>query len=230
GRTIFDNIQRFITYILTSNMAQMIPFLLYVLFPIPLAITVIQILAIDILTNVIPAIGLGNESSESDTMHRKPRRASQHLVTHGMFMRSYGLIGPLTAVCGFITFFLVLYMHDWRWGVAVVEPYVYYMATVAFLGSVIFCQIGNVFACRSTRQSAVGLLRVRNTWITWGVLLAAFFMSAITALPFLFPIFHSYYLPWYCWLCFLIYPFVIFFAEELRKYAVRCGVRWLDTQ
>lgn len=72
GRAVYDNIKKFIAYILTSNIPEIIPFIAYVLFPIPLPITVIQILCIDLVTDIIPAIGLGNEPPEKDIMERPP--------------------------------------------------------------------------------------------------------------------------------------------------------------
>ena len=73
GRTIFDNIKKFIAYILTSNVPQILPFIAYVLLDIPLPLTVVLILSIDLGTDILPALGLGAEPPETDVMKRKPR-------------------------------------------------------------------------------------------------------------------------------------------------------------
>ncbi|HEY5995930.1 MAG TPA: HAD-IC family P-type ATPase, partial [Candidatus Deferrimicrobiaceae bacterium] len=68
GRAVYDNIRKFITYILASNVPELLPFVAWIFFPIPLPITVIQILAVDLFTDILPAIGLGNERPEADLM------------------------------------------------------------------------------------------------------------------------------------------------------------------
>ncbi len=73
GRTIFDNIKKFIAYILTSNIPEILPFIAFVLLDIPLPLTVILILSIDLGTDILPALGLGAEAPETDVMKRKPR-------------------------------------------------------------------------------------------------------------------------------------------------------------
>lgn len=73
GRTIFDNIKKFIAYILTSDIPENLPFIAFVLLDIPLPLTVILILSIDLVTDILPALGLGAEEPETDVMKRKPR-------------------------------------------------------------------------------------------------------------------------------------------------------------
>lgn len=221
GRTVYENIRRFITYILTSNIPEIIPFILYVLFPIPLAITVIQILAIDLITDIVPAIGLGNEIPEKDVMNRPPRKRTERMVDFKMFLRSYGFIGPLEAILAFGAFFLVLYNGGWQGGGIVGDMHLYQQATAAFLGAIIFSQIGNVMACRTSRQSAIPALKRRNSWISTGIAIEIYFILMITTLPWLQHFFYAKPLGWYVWGLLLVCPLVIFVAEELRKWCVR---------
>jgi len=86
GRTIFDNIRKFINYILTSNVPEIIPFIAFALLNIPLAITVILILCIDLGTDMLPAIALGSEKSESDVMKNKPISRKEHLLTRNLLL------------------------------------------------------------------------------------------------------------------------------------------------
>jgi len=79
GRTIFDNIKKFIAYILTSNIPQILPFIAYVLLDIPLPLTVVLILAIDLGTDILPALGLGAEKPETDVMNKPPRSRKERL-------------------------------------------------------------------------------------------------------------------------------------------------------
>ena len=74
GRTVFANIRKFLTYILTSNVPEIVPYLAFVLFRIPLPLTIIQILAVDLGTDMVPALALGAEKADADLM-RHPARA-----------------------------------------------------------------------------------------------------------------------------------------------------------
>jgi len=76
GRAVFDNIRKFLTYILSSNIPELIPYLAFVLFRIPLPLTIIQILAVDLGTDMLPALALGAERPSSQVMQRPPRPAA----------------------------------------------------------------------------------------------------------------------------------------------------------
>ena len=229
GRTVYDNIKKFITYILTSNIPEILPFIAYVLFPIPLPITVVQILAIDLLTDIVPAIGLGNEPPESDIMQRPPRHKSERLVSYRTFLRSYAIIGPAEALLSFVAFFSVLYAGGWHWAMPVASSDLLYLqASGAFLSTIIFGQIGNVMACRTNRQSAISYVWRFNRWITAGIVLEVLFIVCILYIPWLQPIFNSAAFSLWIWGIILSAPLVILALEEYRKWLVRGGVSWLS--
>lgn len=229
GRAVYDNIKKFITYVLTSNVPEILPFIAYVLFPIPLPITVVQILSIDLITDILPAIGLGNEPPEADVMQRRPRHRNERLVSSKTFLRSYGIIGPAEAALSFMVYFIVLDAGGWGWGERLTAGApLYGQAAGAFLATIIVGQIGNVMACRTNRQSAVPYLARFNAWIWSGVAVEVLFIFAIIYLP----IFHHFFttspLQVNIWLVILIAPFVIFVIEEVRKYLVRRGLSILS--
>ncbi len=116
GRTIFDNIKKFIAYILTSNIPQILPFIAYVLLGIPLPLTVVLILSIDLGTDILPALGLGAERSETDVMKNKPRPRGERLLSRNLLLMSYGIVGVIQAAAGFFSYFVVLYTSGWQWG------------------------------------------------------------------------------------------------------------------
>jgi sodium/potassium-transporting ATPase subunit alpha len=228
GRAVYENIRKFITYILTSNIPEILPFVAYVLWPIPLPITVVQILAIDLITDILPAIGLGNEPPEDDVMRRPPRRRDEHLVSARTFLRSYAIIGPLEALLAFAVFFAVLADGGWQWGTELAfDAPLYLRAAGAFLATIIFCQVGNVMACRSARLSSLPHLLRLNAWIVGGIVVEVLFVAAITELPWLHLIFSANPLPGWVWVLLISAPLVVFFVEELRKWLVRRGAHWL---
>ncbi|MET0104659.1 MAG: cation-transporting P-type ATPase [Sedimenticola sp.] len=229
GRAVYDNIKKFITYILTSNVPEILPFIAYVLLAIPLPITVIQILAIDLITDILPAIGLGNMAPERDIMQRPPRRRSERLVSGRTFLRSYGIIGPVEALLSFVVFFLVLAAGGWTWGMPLpVSESLHQQASGAFLATIIFSQIGNVMACSSNRQSAVPYLTKINHWVATGLLVEVLFILAVVYIPFMQPVFYSGPLEPWTWGLILLAPICIFLIEELRKWLVRRGVSFLS--
>jgi len=228
GRAVYDNIKKFITYILTSNIPEILPFIAYVLLPIPLPITVVQILAIDLITDILPAIGLGNEPPESDVMQRPPRPRSERLVSYRTFIRSYGIIGPAEAALSFLVFFMVLDAGGWHWAQPLASSTVLYgQASGAFLATIIFCQIGNVMACRTNRQSALPYLIRHNMWIWAGLLVEVVFILSIIYLPVFHTFFSTAALPLWVWGIVLAAPWIIFAIEEVRKWLVRRGAHWL---
>jgi len=228
GRSVYDNIKKFITYILTSNVPEIVPFIAYVLLPIPLPITVVQILSIDLVTDMLPAIGLGNEKPESDIMLRPPRRRDERLVSFRTFVRSYGIIGMAEALLAFAVFFSVLYGEGWQWGEKLASgSMLYWQAAGAFLATIIFSQMGNVIACRTNRQSAIGYFSVPNNWIALGLFVEVAFISAVIYIPQLNKFFTAFPFPVETWLMILSAPIVIFGIEELRKLLVRRGAHFL---
>lgn len=93
GRAVFENIRKFLTYILTSNIPEIVPYLAFVLFKIPLPLTVIQILAVDLGTDMLPALALGAERPDPALMREPPRPRDQRLLSWSLVARSYLWLG-----------------------------------------------------------------------------------------------------------------------------------------
>jgi len=226
GRGVYENIRKFIVYVLTSNVPEILPYIAYVLFPIPLPITVVQILCIDLFTDMLPAIGLGNEPPESDTMLHPPRAGHEKLVNIGSFLRSYAFIGPIESLLSFLVFFNVLFSGGWKWGAVLpADSALYSRAAGAFLATIIFSQIGNVMACRSSRQTALPCLARFNPWITAGIAVEIIFIVAIINLPGFHRFFSTNQLETAMWRWIICAPFIIFGLEELRKFLARYSTK-----
>jgi len=222
GRAVYDNIRKFITYILTSNVPEILPYIAYVLLPLPLPMTVVQILSVDLVTDVVPAIGLGSEPPEADVMRRAPRPRNAHLVDKGMFLRSYGFIGLIEAALAFAVFFCVLMAGGWQWASgAVIDATLHRQAAGAFLATIVGCQVGNVMTCRTARQSAMPGLLTMNGRIILGVALEIAFIVAVTEVPVLQRTFFAAPLSSDTWLMIAGAPVVVFCAEEIRKWTAR---------
>ncbi len=109
GRLIFDNLKKSIAYTLTSNIPEIMPFLSFILFNIPLPLSTVLILGIDLGTDMCPAISMSYEEPEADIMHRPPRNAAvDRLVTRKLICFAYLQIGIMQACAGFFAWMVVL--------------------------------------------------------------------------------------------------------------------------
>ena len=172
GRAVFDNIRKFLTYILAHNVAELTPYLAFALFGIPLALTPIQVLAIDMGTDSLTALGLGVEKPNPQVMERPPRPPRERLLDRRLALRAYAFLGLFEGLAAMAAFLFVLHSAGWRYGQPLPpsDP-LYLQATTACLSTIVVLQIVNVFLCRSATRSmfATGLLG--NPLILWGVLL-----------------------------------------------------------
>jgi sodium/potassium-transporting ATPase subunit alpha len=107
GRKLFDNLKKSICYTITSNIPEIIPFLLLIILQIPLAVTTVLLLCIDLGTDMFPAISFAYENAELDIMVRRPRDRHEHLVTRKLIVFSYLEIGVFQTFGAYITFFIV---------------------------------------------------------------------------------------------------------------------------
>ena len=223
GRAVFANIRKFISYILTSNIPEIVPFILYVLAGIPLPLTVLQILAVDLGTDLAPAIAIGAEPPEPGVMERPPRPRTERLLKAKTLLRSYGFVGPLEAAAGIIAFLWVLQSGGWTGGDLPASDALYQRATTICLTSIIICQIANVFVVRSPRLSIFSQGLFSNRKVLVGIVLEIIIILSIVYLPPLQAALGTQPLSLREWAFLLPFGVLLFVAEEMRKYLAR---RW----
>ena len=99
GRRVFDNVRKFIVYIFAHATPEVVPFLVFALSggAIPLPLTVLQILAIDLGTEILPALALGREPAEPGLMDRPPRSRSEGVIRRAMLVRAWVFLGMIEA-------------------------------------------------------------------------------------------------------------------------------------
>ena len=184
GRTIFANIRKFTNYVLVSNGPEILPYLLFILFPVPLALTVIQILSIDLGTDIVPSMALGQEPPEPDTMEQPPRDREQELLTLPLMAHSYLFLGLIEAAFALTLFFWVLFDGGWQWGqeLAASDP-LYRAATGITLASIVLMQIGNLFGRRSRYGLGIDRAAFSNPLLVVGVVFEMVFSWGILYFP-----------------------------------------------
>jgi sodium/potassium-transporting ATPase subunit alpha len=216
GRAVFENIRKFITYIFTSNVPEIVPFLAYVLLGIPLPLTILQILAIDLGTDMLPALALGAERPAGAVMRSPPRPRGEPLLTSAMLWRAYAFLGPIEAAAGMTGYFFILWQGDWSWGQS--PPLLLYQqATTACLSAIIVTQIANGFVCRSARESVWSLGWLSNRLLLIGIAVEVGLILALVYSPMGQRIFGTAALPVSAWLVALPFAVFLFAADEARK-------------
>ncbi|MFT4060323.1 MAG: cation-transporting P-type ATPase [Legionella sp.] len=184
GRAVFANIRKFLTYVLAHNVPELMPYLGFVLFKIPLALTPLQILAIDMGSDSLTALGLGVESPNPELMRMPPRPINERLMNPFLAMRAYCFLGLIEAIVAMGAFFYVLIRGGWHYGQVLAHNNpLYLQATTACLSTIIVMQIVNVYLCRSTRRSLFSIGLGGNALITWGVLLEIIMLIVINYTP-----------------------------------------------
>jgi magnesium-transporting ATPase (P-type) len=151
GRATFANVRRFLTYHLTDNVAELAPFAAWALTggKLPLAIGVLQVLALDIGTDMLPALALGTEPPSRRIMSGRVRRRS--LIDGRLLGRALLVLGVTEAVCALTTFVAVLSSRGWTWG-ATPAASILTIASGSAFAAIALGQMANAFACRSETQ------------------------------------------------------------------------------
>ncbi|WP_419174738.1 cation-translocating P-type ATPase [Desulfosediminicola sp.] len=184
GRTIFQNIGKFTNYVLVSNGPEILPYLLYIVLPVPLALNVIQILSIDLGTDIIPSMALGQEPPSTEVMERPPQDLAQGLLTPGLLIHSYLFLGLLEGAWSLFLFFYVLVEGGWRYGVELpTDSALYRSATGIALSTILLMQIGNLLGRRYTLRSGLDRGIFTNILIVSGILIQVVFSWATLYWP-----------------------------------------------
>jgi magnesium-transporting ATPase (P-type) len=183
GRATFTNIRRFLTYHLTDNVAELAPFALWALTggSFPLAIGVLQVLALDIGTDMLPALALGREPPRRGLMEGLRHRV---LVDRALLTRAFGVLGATEAVTSLAAFALVLVHGGWRWG-STPEPGLLAVASGTAFTAIALGQMANAFACRSTHRPVWRIPLRDNVWVLAAVAAELGLLLAFLGIPWL---------------------------------------------
>ncbi|MBW3113930.1 cation-translocating P-type ATPase [Bacillus sp. MCCB 382] len=179
GRNIYENIRKFIRYLLASNVGEILVMLFAMILALPLPLVPIQILWVNLVTDGLPAMALGLDKPEDDVMKRKPRHPKEGVFARGLGWKvvSRGfLIGGATL----LAFMLSYKTHP---------DHLAYAQTVAF-ATLVMAQLIHVFDCRS-EVSVFSRNPFGNMYLVWAVLSSLILMLIVIYVPSLQPIFHT---------------------------------------
>jgi len=227
GRRVYDNIRKFILYIFAHATPEVTPFLVFALSggKIPLPLPVLQLLAFDVGTETLPALALGREPGEPGLMERPPRPRSEGVIRPPMLLRAWLFLGVICAALQMAGFFFVLHRAGWHLGAPTGSGHplhhAYLAATTMTFYGMIMGQIGTAFAARTDRASLRSVGVLSNPLLLWGIAfelgLAALLIYAppfqsLLATAALSPADLLFALP---------FPFLVWGADELRRYLIR---------
>jgi Ca2+-transporting ATPase len=232
GRTVYDNLRKFTTYIFSSNVPEILPFILTALLTpqvMPLALGVRQILAIDLGTDLFPALALGSENPERDVMQRPPRSKSQPLVDGRLLLRAFLWLGLIEAGLCFGAFFFINtgldipFFQSLHARIFSIVPHEeqHNLAITVYYAGVVMAQIGNAFACRTERNRGRFLGWFSNPTLLRGIVIELAILLGLIYLKPLANLFGHTAIPPVLWIGLIFFPLIIYSLDWIRKMLIR---------
>lgn len=193
GRGIYDNIRKFIRYLLSCNVGEVLTMFLAALLALPLPLLPIQILWVNLVTDGLPAMALGVDNADKDIMLRKPRHPKESVFSQGLW-RKIASRGLQIGLGTLLVFVLAIYLSDGNLVLA---------RTMAF-ATLVFSQLFHVFDCKSERHSVFEVGVFSNIYLVLAVCCSVLMELAVIYLPALQPIFKTTALNIYNWILVLL--------------------------
>ncbi|MCS7010449.1 MAG: cation-translocating P-type ATPase [Anaerolineales bacterium] len=237
GRIIYSNIRKFVYFLLSSNVAEIMIIFLATLTGLPAPLTAIQLLWLNLVTDGAPALALAMEKGDPDIMEQPPRPKSEPVIHGpmrlGIVIQTIAQTGAvLTAFCLGLLWHLeagaflpqganpILYLlqHDWR-GVDVQTA-----ETMAFV-TLSLCELFRAYTVRSEKTSLFRIGVFSNPWMQYAVTLSFVLLFLVTSVPLLQPIFNTHFLSLREWLIVLGLALLPAVTEEIYKFFLRLGDR-----
>lgn len=227
GRRIYDNVRKFIVYIFAHAVPEVVPFLLFAISggAIPLPLTILQILAFDVGSETLPALSLSRDPAEPGIMERPPRPRDEGVIRAPMLLRAWLFLGVIVTGLALAGYFYVLAKAGWHLGVSVDAGtplhHAYRQATtMTFLGMVAG-QVGTAFAVRTQHASLWSVGVFSNRYLLAGIAAAIALAAIFVYAPPLQALLGTEALPPADLLVLLPFPFVVWGADEFRRYLLR---------
>lgn len=203
GRIIYDNIRKFIRYLLSCNLGEVLTMFLASIFYLPNPLTPIQILFVNLATDGLPAIALGVDPPDKDIMMHKPREKGESIFARGLWSKIV-IRGCLIGICTLMSF-----MTGRLYGMDLAT-----CRTLALI-TLVMSQLLHVFECRSERHSIFEIKIFTNPYLVGAVLVSIIMVCSILYIPFLAGVFNTVPLNIGQWGIVLFYSGVIFLINSV---------------
>ena len=222
GRTVYFNIKKFVTYILSSNIPEIVPYILQFFLRIPLPLSVIQILTIDLGSDMLPGLALGSEKPEEDIMDRPPVGKNEQILDAEVFKRGYFFLGAIEGAAAMVAFLGFLFLSGWQYGdLSITNSTLHYQAMTMTLLAAITCQLMNVWTLRSWEHSSFSRGLFTNKLLIIAIIVEFIWIYLILNVPAIQYIFNTAYVPPRYLLLLIPFPILLFVLHELYKWRIR---------
>ncbi len=219
GRTVYFNIKKFVTYILSSNVPEIVPYILSFFLKIPNPLSVIQILSIDLGSDMLPGLALGSEKPEKNIMKRPPVGKDEKILDWEVFKRGYFFIGVIEASAAMFAFMSFLFAHGWQYGqVNLNNPLFHAQAMTMTLLGAVTSQLANVWTMRSWDFNiwTISWKSNKTLLFAWGAVLVWIYMLLnVEAVQ---KVFNTAHVPTRDLWILLPFPILILVSHETYKY------------
>ncbi|MDV3429021.1 MAG: calcium-translocating P-type ATPase, PMCA-type, partial [Bacillota bacterium] len=203
GRVIYDNIKKFIRYLLSCNLGEVLTMFLASLFYLKIPLLPIQILFINLATDGLPALALGLDPAGTDIMKKAPRDKSTGIFSEGLGERIF-VRGTLIGICTILSFITGMYYN-----------FSLECCRTITMATLVMSQLFHVFECRSLNKSIFEIKIFTNMYLFFAVFISVIMLTSILYLPFFRLIFHTVYLDSGKWLIVIFYSGIISLINSL---------------
>lgn len=183
--------------------------------------TVMQILTVDLGTDMLPALGLGSEKAEPGIMQQPPRSRTAHLLNKRVVWTAFAWYGLMASVVSTFAYFFVNYQNGWPNVALASSGHIYLLATTMTLAAIVFSQIADALNCRTITESVFKFGLFSNKRIWFGIGFEILLLIFLVYTPGVQTLFNTTGLRLADWLFLVIVPIPIFLIEEGRKALVR---------
>lgn len=222
GRAVYFNIKKFVTYILSSNVPEIVPYILQFFFKIPLPLSVIQILSIDLGSDMLPGLAIGSDKPEKNIMKRPPVGKDEKLLNWEVFKRGYFFVGVIEATAAMTAFITFLLMHGWEYGtVDLGDDLLQRQAMTMTLLGAISCQLTNAWTMRSWEFSAFSVGFFSNKLLLGAMVAELSWVWMLLNVESVQKVFNTAHVPLSDMWILIPFPIILFVSHEVYKWRRR---------
>jgi len=221
GRTIYDNLKKFVFYMFSCNTGELIVVFAAIMFGLPSPLTAVLILAVDLGTDILPALALGVDPSEPGIMKAPPRDPDEKIMNRS-FVTRFAYIGILIGAVVMGIYILTLYRYGWTWGEPLTDGNLIHLkASSAAFALLIIIQMVQAFNARSDKYSIFKIGFFSNKYLLGAIIISIVLTFAMVENSFFQHYLKTTSLTLEDWGIVLLASTSIFITEEIRKYFVR---------
>jgi sodium/potassium-transporting ATPase subunit alpha len=222
GRTVYFNVKKFVTYILSHNAPELVPYILQFFLKIPLPLSVIQIISIDLGTDMLPGLALGSERPEKNIMTRPPVGRKEKILDREVFQRGYFFLGLIEATAAMVAFLAFLLLHGWHYGATTLaDPLLHRQAMTMTLLGIVSCQTFNAWTMRSWEFSAFSLDFFSNRLMLAGMAVNLIWVWTLLNVAAVQRVFNTAHVPLANLWIVLPFPVALLLGHEVYKWLRR---------